>query len=100
MNQKVILEKIYLIRVKNEHIHIRKIRELLRNSEKIIFSGLNIVDEKSVFIINVSNYKKNNGGITDNKKEDIKCMVRPSGLEPPTPTMSRWCSNQLSYGRT
>ncbi len=27
-------------------------------------------------------------------------MVRPSGLEPPTPTMSRWCSNQLSYGRT
>jgi hypothetical protein len=26
--------------------------------------------------------------------------VRPSGLEPPTPTMSRWCSNQLSYGRT
>ncbi len=27
-------------------------------------------------------------------------MVRPSGLEPPTPTMSRWCSNQLIYGRT
>ena len=27
-------------------------------------------------------------------------MVRPSGLEPPTPTMSRWCSNQLSYGRS
>ena len=27
-------------------------------------------------------------------------LVRPSGLEPPTPTMSRWCSNQLSYGRT
>ena len=27
-------------------------------------------------------------------------MVRPSGLEPPTPTMSRGCSNQLSYGRT
>ena len=26
-------------------------------------------------------------------------LVRPSGLEPPTPTMSRWCSNQLSYGR-
>lgn len=26
-------------------------------------------------------------------------MVRPSGLEPPTPTMSRWCSNQLSYER-
>ena len=25
-------------------------------------------------------------------------MVQPSGLEPPTPTMSRWCSNQLSYG--
>ncbi len=25
--------------------------------------------------------------------------MRPSGLEPPTPTMSRWCSNQLSYGR-
>ncbi len=27
-------------------------------------------------------------------------MVRPSRLELPTPTMSRWCSNQLSYGRT
>ena len=26
-------------------------------------------------------------------------MVRPSELESPTPTMSRWCSNQLSYGR-
>lgn len=26
-------------------------------------------------------------------------MVRPAGLEPVTPTMSRWCSNQLSYGR-
>ena len=24
-------------------------------------------------------------------------MVGTSGLEPPTPTMSRWCSNQLSY---
>ncbi|MEY4474491.1 MAG: hypothetical protein RL248_258 [Pseudomonadota bacterium] len=27
-------------------------------------------------------------------------VVRPNGLEPSTPTMSRWCSNQLSYGRT
>ena len=24
-------------------------------------------------------------------------MVVASGFEPPTPTMSRWCSNQLSY---
>ncbi len=24
-------------------------------------------------------------------------MVGASGFEPPTPTMSRWCSNQLSY---
>ena len=24
-------------------------------------------------------------------------LVGASGLEPPTPTMSRWCSNQLSY---
>jgi hypothetical protein len=24
-------------------------------------------------------------------------LVGTSGLEPPTPTMSRWCSNQLSY---
>ena len=24
-------------------------------------------------------------------------LVVASGLEPPTPTMSRWCSNQLSY---
>ena len=24
-------------------------------------------------------------------------MVDASGFEPPTPTMSRWCSNQLSY---
>ncbi len=56
MNQKVILEKIYLKRIKNEHVHIRKIRELLRNSEKIIFSSLNIVDGKSVFIKNSSGY--------------------------------------------
>ncbi|CED79721.1 Conserved hypothetical protein [Candidatus Hamiltonella defensa (Bemisia tabaci)] len=34
----------------------------------------------------------------EEKKRDQ--LVRPSGLEPPTPTMSRWCSNQLSYGRT
>jgi hypothetical protein len=27
-----------------------------------------------------------------------KRLVGPSGLEPLTPTMSRWCSNQLSYG--
>ena len=27
-------------------------------------------------------------------------MVRLAGLEPVTPTMSRWCSNQLSYGRS
>lgn len=26
-------------------------------------------------------------------------MVRLNGLEPSTPTMSRWCSNQLSYER-
>ena len=26
-------------------------------------------------------------------------MVRLAGLEPVTPTMSRWCSNQLSYSR-
>ena len=26
-------------------------------------------------------------------------MVRLNGLEPSTPTMSRWCSNQLSYRR-
>ena len=25
-------------------------------------------------------------------------MVRPSGLEPPTPTLSRWCSNPLNTG--
>lgn len=24
--------------------------------------------------------------------------MAPEGLEPPTPTMSTWCSNQLSYG--
>ncbi len=39
----------------------------------------------------------NEGGIQIKREND---MVRPSGLEPPTPTMSRWCSNQLSYGRT
>jgi hypothetical protein len=26
----------------------------------------------------------------------VVCLVGASGLEPPTPTMSRWCSNQLS----
>lgn len=26
-------------------------------------------------------------------------LVRLNGLEPSTPTMSRWCSNQLSYER-
>lgn len=37
------------------------------------------------------------------KKESIaqamlcRILVGASGLEPPTPTMSRWCSNQLSY---
>ncbi len=28
-----------------------------------------------------------------------RIMVRSIGLEPTTPTMSRWCSNQLSYER-
>ena len=31
--------------------------------------------------------------------EGILKVVRSNGLEPSTPTMSRWCSNQLSYGR-
>ncbi len=30
---------------------------------------------------------------------EIQRMVRSIGLEPTTPTMSRWCSNQLSYER-
>ena len=29
--------------------------------------------------------------------EGILKVVRSNGLEPSTPTMSRWCSNQLSY---
>ena len=28
-----------------------------------------------------------------------KYMVRLAGLEPVTPTISKWCSNQLSYSR-
>ena len=30
-------------------------------------------------------------------KQCFKCLVGTSELESPTPTMSRWCSNQLSY---
>lgn len=38
--------------------------------------------------------------ITSKKKRgDETRMVRSIGLEPTTPTMSRWCSNQLSYER-
>ena len=33
------------------------------------------------------------------KRGDKTRMVRSIGLEPTTPTMSRWCSNQLSYER-
>ena len=28
---------------------------------------------------------------------DSYTLVEMSGLEPPTPTLSGWCSNQLSY---
>ena len=38
---------------------------------------------------------------TQNKRTSIKLvlfvLVGSSGLEPPTPTLSGWCSNQLSY---
>ncbi len=42
---------------------------------------------------------KTHDSLADKRKSGQERMVRPSGLEPPTPTMSRWCSNQLSYGR-
>ena len=33
-----------------------------------------------------------------NKKSTLACaLVEASGLEPPTPTLSGWCSNLLSY---
>ncbi len=39
-----------------------------------------------------------NGNLRE-MEEKKQGMVRSIGLEPTTPTMSRWCSNQLSYER-
>ncbi len=53
-----------------------------------------LFESRSVFVLISDNEKKNP------KSTDLGLnMVRLAGLEPVTPTMSRWCSNQLSYSR-
>src|SRR5690554_564263 len=43
------------------------------------------------------NKKGNPFGLPSTARAMRVCLVGTSGFEPPTPTMSRWCSNQLSY---
>ena len=50
-----------------------------------------------VYPIFVQTKKANPFGSASKPRVMRVCLVDATGLEPATPTMSRWCSNQLSY---